>query len=103
MQYSAVLLALFACLVVYAKAEEVKHNQQQQQQQQQYVPSISELPEGDDGTATHVRAKRTLLLKKKLLGAGLLGLGLGAVKGLVIHINDFNPKFNTVSSWQISC
>ncbi|KOC70800.1 hypothetical protein WH47_06840 [Habropoda laboriosa] len=36
--------------------------------------------EGNAG-ATLNRQKRTLLLKKKLLGAGLLGFGLGAVKG----------------------
>ncbi|KAK9293805.1 hypothetical protein QLX08_011360 [Tetragonisca angustula] len=31
--------------------------------------------------ATLNRQKRTLLLKKKLVGAGLLGFGLGAIKG----------------------
>ena len=31
--------------------------------------------------ATLNRQKRTLLLKKKLIGAGLLGFGLGAIKG----------------------
>ncbi|XP_014489345.1 PREDICTED: uncharacterized protein LOC106752282 [Dinoponera quadriceps] len=34
-----------------------------------------------DGGAVHTREKRTLFLKKKLLGAGLLGFGLGVAKG----------------------
>lgn len=36
--------------------------------------------EGSAGSPLN-RQKRTLLLKKKLIGAGLLGFGLGAVKG----------------------
>ncbi|XP_011308204.1 uncharacterized protein [Fopius arisanus] len=35
----------------------------------------------DDGIDVHTRSKRTLLLKKKIIGAGLLGLGLGVAKG----------------------
>lgn len=34
-----------------------------------------------DGGAVHIRQKRTLFLKKKLIGAGLLGFGLGIAKG----------------------
>ncbi|CAD1475020.1 unnamed protein product, partial [Heterotrigona itama] len=34
-----------------------------------------------DVAGTLNRQKRTLLLKKKLIGAGLLGFGLGAIKG----------------------
>ncbi|XP_076640643.1 uncharacterized protein LOC143352180 [Halictus rubicundus] len=39
--------------------------------------------EYEDGSATVLlnRQKRTLLLKKKLLGAGLIGFGLGIAKG----------------------
>ncbi|XP_034940286.1 uncharacterized protein [Chelonus insularis] len=36
---------------------------------------------GNNPEDIHVRNKRTLFLKKKLLGAGLLGFGLGIAKG----------------------
>ncbi|XP_015115386.1 uncharacterized protein LOC107040012 [Diachasma alloeum] len=39
---------------------------------------VSQLNDAGD---VHTRSKRTLLLKKKILGAGLLGLGLGVAKG----------------------
>ncbi|XP_031787204.1 uncharacterized protein LOC100117552 isoform X2 [Nasonia vitripennis] len=69
MQYSTLVLAVVGCcLAVYVSAEEST-------QQQQLLPITEQ-----DGE-THVREKRTLFLKKKLLGAGLLGFGLGAVKG----------------------
>lgn len=39
----------------------------------------------------HLRQKRTLLLKKKILGAGIIGLGLGvgvgALKGYVLNVS----------------
>lgn len=35
----------------------------------------------DEQGESHVRSKRTLFLKKKLIGAGILGLGLGLAKG----------------------
>ncbi|XP_074100034.1 uncharacterized protein LOC141528076 [Cotesia typhae] len=38
-------------------------------------------PIESDTKELHVRHKRTLFLKKKLIGAGLLGLGLGLAKG----------------------
>lgn len=34
-----------------------------------------------DENDTHTRNKRTLFLKKKLIGAGILGFGLGVAKG----------------------
>ncbi|XP_017883875.1 uncharacterized protein LOC108627233 [Ceratina calcarata] len=37
--------------------------------------------ENEDAGATLNRQKRTLFLKKKLIGAGLLGFGLGLAKG----------------------
>ncbi|OAD52256.1 hypothetical protein WN48_02541 [Eufriesea mexicana] len=37
--------------------------------------------DGYSGSNTLNRQKRTLLLKKKLIGAGLLGFGLGIAKG----------------------
>lgn len=35
----------------------------------------------DNPEHVHIRNKRTLFLKKKLIGAGLLGFGLGVAKG----------------------
>ncbi|XP_060818878.1 uncharacterized protein LOC132908678 [Bombus pascuorum] len=43
--------------------------------------SVGQLENEEYSGATLNRQKRTLLLKKKLIGAGLLGFGLGAVKG----------------------
>lgn len=41
----------------------------------------SNLNNYDGQQKIHTRNKRTLLLKKKLIGAGLLGLGVGLTKG----------------------
>ena len=81
MQYSSLMLVILGCLAVYVSAD------QSTQQQLQLQPITESLGESDG--ATHVRAKRTLFLKKKLLGAGLLGFGLGAAKGFV-------PLFETL-------
>lgn len=35
----------------------------------------------NNGAEVHTRTKRTLFLKKKILGAGLLGFGVGVAKG----------------------
>lgn len=43
--------------------------------------SLEIAQETEADQAPHTRQKRTLLLKKKLIGAGLLGFGLGALKG----------------------
>ncbi|XP_058805634.1 uncharacterized protein LOC131672439 [Phymastichus coffea] len=80
MQYWNVLLAACGCLVVLVSSEQTLQQQQQQQQQLQLEPMGESLAE-NDGSQAHSRAKRTLFLKKKLIGAGLLGFGLGAVKG----------------------
>lgn len=50
------------------------------------IPIISEI---SSENTVHMRPKRTLLIKKKILGAGLIGLGIGAgigaLKGYVIN------------------
>ncbi|XP_057329584.1 uncharacterized protein LOC130670276 [Microplitis mediator] len=46
------------------------------------LDDLSLNPPAESGSnEVHVRQKRTLFLKKKLIGAGLLGLGLGLAKG----------------------
>lgn len=44
----------------------------------QLEPMTEEL---ESDPQSHVRTKRTLFLKKKILGAGLFGFGLGLAKG----------------------
>lgn len=46
----------------------------------------------EEGTTTHARTKRTLFLKKKILGAGLLGFGLGLAKGFVIQTDGISLR-----------
>lgn len=52
------------------------------------LEDVQNLGDTNSGVATLARDKRTLLLKKKLLGAGAIGLGLGvglgALKGYVL-------------------
>lgn len=64
---------LFCCCVLYAQAEVSGL----QEDQGQLVAAAG------DNALEHVRPKRTLFLKKKLLGAGLLGFGLGVAKGYI--------------------
>ncbi|KYN13831.1 hypothetical protein ALC57_13905 [Trachymyrmex cornetzi] len=71
------IIATVCCfLILRATAEEIV------QQNQQFLDLGNVAIENQvDGGAIHTREKRTLLLKKKLLGAGLLGFGLGVAKG----------------------
>lgn len=71
------IIATICCfLVLRATAEEAV----QQNQQSLDLGNVA-IEDQIDGNAIHTRDKRTLFLKKKLLGAGLLGFGLGVAKG----------------------
>lgn len=71
------IIATVCCfLVLRATAEEII----QQNQQSLDLGNVA-IEDQVDGDAIHTREKRTLFLKKKLLGAGLLGFGLGVAKG----------------------
>lgn len=71
------IIATVCCfLVLRATAEETV----QQNQQTLDLGNVA-IEDQVDGGAIHTREKRTLFLKKKLLGAGLLGFGLGIAKG----------------------
>ena len=70
------LFAVFCCLVVYVRAENSVEEQSQGLTKLEPVENPVENVNVD-----HTRPKRTLLLKKKLLGAGILGFGLGIAKG----------------------
>lgn len=71
------IIATVCCfLVLRATAEEAI----QQNQQSLDLENVA-IEDQINGGAIHTREKRTLFLKKKLLGAGLLGFGLGVAKG----------------------
>lgn len=71
------IIATVCCfLVLRATAEEAV----QQNQQSLDLGNVA-IEDQIDGDTIHTREKRTLFLKKKLLGAGLLGFGLGIAKG----------------------
>ncbi|KAL0114111.1 hypothetical protein PUN28_011434 [Cardiocondyla obscurior] len=73
----AIIVATVCCfLVLRTTAEEAV----QQNQQSLDLGNVA-IEDQVDGGAIHTREKRTLFLKKKLLGAGLLGFGLGVAKG----------------------
>lgn len=74
---TVIVVATVCCfLVMRAAAEETA-----EQNQQQLDLGSAVIQDQIDGGAIHTREKRTLFLKKKLLGAGLLGFGLGVAKG----------------------
>ena len=70
MKIAALVLVSICCFAAFAAANVVLEQEQQQ---------IQRNPENTD--TAHLRSKRTLFLKKKLIGAGLLGFGLGIAKG----------------------
>ncbi|XP_011692308.1 PREDICTED: uncharacterized protein LOC105452676 [Wasmannia auropunctata] len=71
------MIAIVCCfLVLRATAEEAV----QQNQQSLDLGNVA-IEDQVDGGEVHTREKRTLFLKKKLFGAGLLGFGLGVAKG----------------------
>lgn len=70
---TVIVVATVCCFLVMSAAAE-------ENQQQLDLGSVV-VQDQVDGGAVHTRQKRTLLLKKKLLGAGLLGFGLGVAKG----------------------
>ena len=76
------LLVLFAIAIAFTEVTEADINIEQPTSLQD-VHDVEEISQG----AAVSREKRTLLLKKKLLGVGALGLGLGvglgAIKGYV--------------------
>ncbi|XP_076630409.1 uncharacterized protein LOC143346305 [Colletes latitarsis] len=75
----ALLAIVCGCFVSYIAAEDVLPAENN------FAPALDSSfaiqTENDASGATLNRQKRTLLLKKKLLGAGLLGFGLGVAKG----------------------
>lgn len=71
-----IIVTVCCFLVLRATAEEAV----QQNQQSLDLGNVA-IEDQVDGGAIHTRDKRTLFLKKKLLGAGLLGFGLGVAKG----------------------
>ncbi|XP_011138704.1 uncharacterized protein LOC105182742 isoform X1 [Harpegnathos saltator] len=77
MHRTIVIIAIIVCcfLALRAAAEEIVLNEQSLG-----LGSVA-VENQVDGGAVHTRQKRTLFLKKKLLGAGLLGFGLGVAKG----------------------
>lgn len=70
MNFKIIIFVAFCIFVLYVSAEEI---------QQQTLPISSSIR--NEENSVHTRSKRTLFLKKKVLGAGLLGFGLGVVKG----------------------
>jgi len=71
------IIATICCfLILRATAEDAV-----QQNQQSLDLENGAIEDQVNGGAVHIREKRTLFLKKKLLGAGLLGFGLGVAKG----------------------
>ncbi|KAG7199228.1 hypothetical protein KM043_018097 [Ampulex compressa] len=77
MQFATLTIIATACLVLCATAEELTR------ERQDVLGAIGnpQIELEQDENVGHVREKRTLFLKKKLLGAGLLGFGLGIAKG----------------------
>lgn len=73
---ATIIIAVGCFLVLRAAAEEAV----QQSQQSLDFKNVAIEDQIDDVRA-NPREKRTLFLKKKLLGAGLLGFGLGVAKG----------------------
>lgn len=77
----SILVAACCCLVPYIAAENASPSSPEDPSailDRSLVQAENE--EGGRG-GTLNRQKRTLLLKKKLIGAGLLGFGLGLAKG----------------------
>lgn len=71
-----VIISVSCFLVLRAAAEEVV----QPNQQSLDFKNVA-IEDQIDDVRVNPREKRTLFLKKKLLGAGLLGFGLGVAKG----------------------
>jgi len=76
MHRATVFIILAVCCYLAPRA--VAEEEATLQLQNQLSPNLEDQV---DGSAVHTREKRTLFLKKKLLGAGLLGFGLGIAKG----------------------
>ncbi|XP_034190135.1 uncharacterized protein LOC117608717 isoform X1 [Osmia lignaria lignaria] len=78
----AILAITCCCLVMFTKAED-DSSLSEQSQSTLLNYDAGEIRGSDEGDATAPlnRQKRTLFLKKKLIGAGLLGFGLGIAKG----------------------
>lgn len=73
---ATIIIAVGCFLVLRAAAEEAV----QQSQQSLDFKNVA-IEDQIDDVRVNPREKRTLFLKKKLLGAGLLGFGLGVAKG----------------------
>lgn len=76
MHCTIVIITVGCFLVLRAAAQEAV----QQNQQSLDLKNVAIEDQINDDTI-HPREKRTLFLKKKLLGAGLVGFGLGVAKG----------------------
>ncbi|XP_014615340.1 PREDICTED: uncharacterized protein LOC106793166 [Polistes canadensis] len=73
-----IVLAVCSC-VALCIATEIDNNQYDHQADT--LKTLDTTNEFNNGAEEHIRTKRTLFLKKKLLGAGILGFGLGVAKG----------------------
>lgn len=73
---ATIIIAVGCFLVLRAAAKEAV----QQSQQSLDFKNVA-IEDQIDDVRGNPREKRTLFLKKKLLGAGLLGFGLGIAKG----------------------
>lgn len=80
MQHYTVFLvvAICSCLALCI-ATEVDHRYDHQADTIKTLDATT--GELNNGAEVHTRTKRTLFLKKKLIGAGLLGFGVGVAKG----------------------
>ncbi|XP_053981023.1 uncharacterized protein LOC128895771 [Hylaeus anthracinus] len=76
----AVLAIVCGCFVSYISAEDVLPAEEGVSSILDSSPAIQTENDASSGVTLN-RQKRTLFLKKKLLGAGLLGFGLGIAKG----------------------
>lgn len=76
----AIFAAVCCCLAACILAEENTLSSKESSLSS-FDGSFSQTENEDNAGATLNRQKRTLFLKKKLIGAGLLGFGLGLAKG----------------------
>lgn len=96
MQHSTVFLvvAICSCLALCIAATEVDNRYDHQADTIKTLDATT--AELNNGAEVHTRTKRTLFLKKKLIGAGLLGFGVGVAKGyryIYNHLSWFRSWF----------
>ncbi|KAK2585466.1 hypothetical protein KPH14_010124 [Odynerus spinipes] len=77
--HRTILIALAVCgCIAFCIATEADNQYNNQADTLGTLETANEFNTGDE---VHTRTKRTLFLKKKIIGAGLLGFGLGVAKG----------------------